>query len=86
MATITIRRYVSGADVGKVEKIEGEINCSMTKLLGKTSWGNNAFTRREPNWADGTRTTIWNMHDLNIAKKSMEKYGHKVIILDPEEK
>lgn len=86
MAIITIRRCVSGANVGEVEKIEGEINCSMTKLLGKTSWGNNAFIRRKPNWEDGTRTTIWDMYDLNIAKESMEKYGHKVIILDPEEK
>lgn len=83
MTTITIRRYVEGVDIGMVEKVDGEINCSMTKLLGGT---NNAFTSRARDWTNNTYITIFNIHDINVAVKSIENHGYKAIVLEPEDK
>ena len=91
MATITIKRYVAGADAGTITNIDGKIDCSMTQLLGKVCNGRVDNAMRYRNYINGYNchnkenpwVTGWRVHDLNVAAESIKAHGHNVIIEEP---
>lgn len=85
MTTIYMKRFYSDVDVGFVEKVDGEVPCSMVQLLGGRS--NVMRSRRYPNGysslnAENPWVTEWRVRDIYAAFESIQAHGCKYQLLE----